>query len=112
MDVAEGSIQVPECPETPDNIETRIRQAMDELIHFVRCDGDDLRLMDLERLLWSRIALLFRLCVALFLAERRQRGNPAEPGPGTSNGIIETGRQQGTHVGCEGQRSDRIAVSA
>ena len=73
MDAGEVSVEVPECQEASDNIEARIRQAMDELIRFVRSDGDGVRLMDFERSLWPRVALLFRLCVALFLAVRHER---------------------------------------
>lgn len=72
MDAAEFSVQVPECPEASDNIEGQIRQAVDELIRFVRTDSDTLPLMQFERLLWSRVAVLFRLCVALFLAVRHR----------------------------------------
>jgi hypothetical protein len=42
------------------------------LIRFVRSDGDGVRLMDFERSLWPRVAVLFRLCVALFLAVRHR----------------------------------------
>lgn len=75
MDVGEVSIQVPECPEASDKLETRIRQAMDELICFVRSDSGSLRLLDFERSLWPQIAVLFRLCVAMFLALRHERLN-------------------------------------
>jgi len=73
MDAGEFSVQAPECPEASDNIEARIRQAVDELIRFVRSDSDTLQLMEFERLLWSRVAVLFRLFVALFLAVWHQR---------------------------------------
>ena len=73
MDGSEFSKQVPECPEALDNIEAQIRQVVDELIHFVRSDSDTLQLMGFERSLWSRVAVLFRLCVALFLAVRHRR---------------------------------------
>jgi len=43
------------------------------LIRFVRSDGDGVRLMEFERSLWPRVAVLFRLCVALFLALRHER---------------------------------------
>jgi hypothetical protein len=73
MDGSEFSVRVPECPEALDNIEAQIRQVVDELIHFVRSDSDTLQLMGFERSLWSRVAVLFRLCVALFLAVRHRR---------------------------------------
>jgi len=73
MDAGEVTVQVPECPDGLDQIEARIRQTVDELIRFVRRDSDALRLMDFERSLWSRVAVLFRLGVALFLAVRHQR---------------------------------------
>lgn len=72
MDAGEVSVQVPECQEASDNIEAQIRQAVDELIRFVRSDGDGVRLMDFERSLWPRVTMLFRLCVALFLAVRQE----------------------------------------
>ena len=75
MDVGEVSIQVPECPEASDKLETQIRQAVDELIGFIRSDSGSLRLMDFERSLWSQMAVLFRLCVAMFLALRHERLN-------------------------------------
>ena len=75
MDVSEISIQVPECPEASDKLEAQIRQAVDELIGFVRSDSGSLRLMDFERSLWSQMAVLFRLCVAMFLALRHERLN-------------------------------------
>ena len=73
MDAGKVSVQVPECPEACDQIETQIRQAVDGLIRFVRGESDALRLMDFERSLSLRIAVLFQLCVALLLAVRRQR---------------------------------------
>ncbi len=73
MDVAEISVEVPDCPEPSDDIEAQIHQAVDELICFVRNDSDALQLMDFERTLWSRVSALYRLCVALFLAVRHQR---------------------------------------
>ncbi len=51
----------------------QIRQAVDELIGFVRRDSETLPLVQFERTLWSRVAVLFRLCVALFLAVRHRR---------------------------------------
>ena len=44
MDVGEVSIQVPECPEASDKLETQIRQAVDELIGFVHVAGADVLL--------------------------------------------------------------------
>ena len=65
-------VEVPGCPDASDRIERRIRETVDELIGFVR-QSDDLRLLDFERGLWPMIALLYRLCVALFLAEWHRR---------------------------------------
>lgn len=73
MDVDKVSVKVPECPDALDNIEAQIRHEVDELIRFIRSDSDGLSLMELERLLWSRVAVLFRWCVALFLAARHRR---------------------------------------
>jgi len=75
MDGSEFSVQVPECPEALDNIEAQIRQAVDDLIRFVRSDSDTLQLMGFERSLWSRVTVLFRLCVVLFLAVQHRRLN-------------------------------------
>jgi hypothetical protein len=72
MDSGEVGVQVPECPEGSDHVEAQIRQAVEELIGFVRRDSETLQLMEFERLLWSRVAVLFRLCVALFLAVRHR----------------------------------------
>jgi hypothetical protein len=72
MDAGEVSVQVPECQEASDKIEVQVRQAVDELIRFVHKDSDTLRLMDFERSLWPRVAMLFQLCVALFLVVRRE----------------------------------------
>lgn len=72
MDTGEVSVQVPECPEASDKIEAQIRQAVDELIRFVRSDSDAPQLRGFEQSLWSRMAVLFRLFVALFLAVRHQ----------------------------------------
>ncbi|MDP6060945.1 MAG: hypothetical protein QGH33_18710 [Pirellulaceae bacterium] len=73
MDVDKANVKVPECPEAFDVIESQIRQVVDEVVRFVRSDGDALELMHFERSLWSRVAVLFRLFVALFLAVRHQR---------------------------------------
>lgn len=72
MDAGEISVPILECPEGSDQIETQIRRVVDELIHFVRSDSDTLQLRDFERSLWSRVAVLSRLGVALFLAVRHQ----------------------------------------
>jgi hypothetical protein len=72
MDTSEVSVEVPGCPEGSESIEAQIREAVDELIRFVRNDTDTLQLMGLERSLWSRVSVLFRLCVALFLAVRHR----------------------------------------
>jgi hypothetical protein len=73
MDAGEVSVQVPECPDASDLLEAQIRQTADGLIRFVRSDSDALCLMDFERSLWSHVTVLFRLCVALFLAVRHRR---------------------------------------
>ena len=70
---AELSVQVPACPDASEKIEAHIRETVDQMIRFVREDADAMRLMDFERSLWSRIAVVFRLSVALFLAMRHQR---------------------------------------
>ena len=69
----EFNVEVPECPDASGEIETQIRQTVDELISFVNQDSDALKLIELEQSLWSRVAILFRLFVALFLAVRHQR---------------------------------------
>lgn len=67
------TVKVPECPDASEKIEARIRESVDEMLRFVREDTDGMRLMDFERALFSRVAVLFRLCVALFLAVSHQR---------------------------------------
>jgi len=67
------TVEVPECPDASDQIERRLRETVDELIRVVRQGADERRLLDFERALWPWIALLFRLGVALFLAERHAR---------------------------------------
>ena len=79
MDVGEFSIQVPECPEASDKLETQIRQAVDELICFVRNESGSLRLMDFERSLWPQMAVLFRFCVAMYTLRRGKDGKPHGP---------------------------------
>jgi len=73
MDTGKTNIQVAECPDESKEIEARIRQAVEELISFVRDDAGDLRLVDFERALWSRMTALFRLGVKMFLALRHER---------------------------------------
>jgi hypothetical protein len=73
MDGVQSSVEVPDCPEASHHVEAQIRHAVEELIQFVRSDHETRTLMDFERSLWSRVALLFRLGVALFLAVRHQR---------------------------------------
>jgi hypothetical protein len=67
------TVEVPDCPDALNQIETRLRESVDELVRFVREDTEGLRLLDFERRLWLRMALLFRLGVALFLAVRHKR---------------------------------------
>jgi len=69
----EVTVKVPECPDGSAIIEARIRESVDEMIRFVHADTDALRLVEFERVLWTQIAILFRLGVALFLAVRHQR---------------------------------------
>jgi len=65
--------EVPECPDASDQVEGRIRETVDELVRFIRKDTGDMPLLKYERSLWPWIALLLRLCVALFLAVRHER---------------------------------------
>ena len=74
----EISVEVPECPDASGEIETQIRQTVDACISFVNEDCDALKLYEFEQLLCLRIATIFRLCVALFLAVRRQRLDVSE----------------------------------
>lgn len=72
------TVEVPKCPDASVEIETRIRLVVDEVISFICTDTDDLKLVDFEQSLWSRVATLFQLCVALFLAVRHQRIDVSE----------------------------------
>lgn len=56
-------------------IEQRITATVADLICWVRRDCDAFRLCGFEELLWPKIALLYRLFVALFLAWRHERLN-------------------------------------
>jgi hypothetical protein len=69
----EVNVEVSECPDASVEIEAKIRRTVDELIRFVNQDTEQLKLIDFEESLWSRVRILFRLCVALFLAVRHQR---------------------------------------
>lgn len=69
----EVNVEVAACPDASVEIEAQIRQATDEWISFVNQDCDALKLYEFEQSLWLRVAMLFRLYVALFLAVRRQR---------------------------------------
>jgi hypothetical protein len=74
----EVNVEVPECPDASAELEAQIHQAMDELIGFVHRDTQYQELIDFERSLWSRVMILFRLFVALFLAVRHQRLHVSE----------------------------------
>lgn len=67
------TVEVPDCPDASAEIERCLRAAVDELIRWIREDSRDLRLKAFERVLWLRIALVCRWCVALFLAQGHQR---------------------------------------
>jgi len=62
-----------ESPGSSEEIEQRIRQAVEETIEFVRHECGQLRLSSFEDSLWSKVALLYRLLVGLFLAVRHER---------------------------------------
>jgi hypothetical protein len=74
----EINVEVAECPDASDELEVQIRRTVDEWISFVKQDCDALKLYEFEQSLWLRIAILFRLFVALFLAVRRQRLDVSE----------------------------------
>jgi len=83
MDVAEVSVEVPECPEALEQIETRIRGEMQAVIDFARGESHALQLRHFERLLFARIGVLFRLCLVLFLEVQRRRVDVGgDPGDG------------------------------
>jgi hypothetical protein len=60
-------------PGSSQEIEQRITGTVADIIRWVRGDCDALRLCGFEESLWSNIALLYRLFVALFLAVRHER---------------------------------------
>lgn len=82
MDIGDVIVEVPECPDALEQIETRIRGEMEAVIDFARCESDGLQLRHFERRLFARIGVLFRLCLILFLEARRQQvdlgGDPGE----------------------------------
>ena len=71
------AVQCNDCdavgPGSSQEIEQRIGDAVAETIRWVRGDCDPSRLCGFEQSLWSKIALLYRLFVALFLAVRHER---------------------------------------
>lgn len=81
MDVKKVIVEVPECPEALDEIETRIRGEMEAMIGFARDESSALQLRHFERLLFAQIRVLFRLCVALFLEAQRRRVDLGEDPP-------------------------------
>jgi hypothetical protein len=60
-------------PGSSQQIEQRITATVADIIRCVRGECDALRLCGFEQSLWSKIALLYRLFVALFLAVRHER---------------------------------------
>ena len=63
----------PERPGTSQEIEQRIHQAVQEVIRFTTQHSDESRLTGYEQSLWTKVAQLYRLFVALFLAVRHER---------------------------------------
>jgi hypothetical protein len=74
----EGIVEIPECPDASVQIEAQIRHVCDHLIDFLKQDTQQLKLYELEQALWPRVALVFRLCVALFLAVRHEQFDLAQ----------------------------------
>jgi hypothetical protein len=70
---ADITVEVPNGPEACAVLEGRLQDAVRDLIRWVWEEraGSSLRIF--EKALWLRIALLYRLAVALFVAVRRER---------------------------------------
>jgi hypothetical protein len=88
----DAAVQITEaeraCPEEVGYWERLIRTTVEEMLAYVHQDADGLRLDQFQRGLWPKIALLFRLFVALFLAVRHQRLD------------LTSYRREGWHVEC------------
>src|SRR6478672_10149540 len=67
------TVEVPNGPEAFAELEARLKDATQELIRWVRDESDGSTLFVFEKALWPRLALLYRLAVALFIAVRRER---------------------------------------
>src|SRR5258708_5922179 len=67
------SVEVPNGPEAFTGLEARLKDALQDLVSWVRDESDGSSLFAFEKALWTRIALLYRLTVALFIAVRRER---------------------------------------
>jgi hypothetical protein len=67
------SVDVPNGPEAISELEPRLMDSVRDLIHWIREGSDHGTLPKFEYALLPRLALLFRLSVALFLAVRRER---------------------------------------
>ena len=72
MDGDDISGMDPVGPDESLSIEQRLRKSVDELICFIGTETGSLQLLAFERALWLRIAHVYRLCVALFLALRNE----------------------------------------
>ncbi len=67
------SVEVPNGPEAFAELEARLKDAMQDLVRWVRHENDGHSLFAFEKALWPQFALLYRLTVALFIAVRRER---------------------------------------
>jgi hypothetical protein len=73
MDGVNNNVVVPDLPDQLDVLEGQLRETLDGLIRWLRNETGRLSLWQLEKALWPWIALLYRLCVAMFLASRHRQ---------------------------------------
>jgi hypothetical protein len=69
---ADITVEVPNGPEACEQLEARLQDAVQDLIRWVQEANTASSLRVFEKALWLRIALLYQLAVALFIAVRRE----------------------------------------
>lgn len=69
----DATVRVAKGPDALEKLETQIHETVNEVIRRVRDEMDRATLLELERLVWPSICLLYRLLVAMFLAARHQQ---------------------------------------
>jgi hypothetical protein len=73
MDGVNSNVVVADIPDQLDVLEAQLRGTLDDIIRWLRNETGRLSLWQLEKALWLWIALVYRLCVAMFLAARHRQ---------------------------------------